>query len=128
MGKNRVMKCPLYFFPKGYLLDFSAVFSLLYPAFTHWGMSPIVAFTGRLPQMGGLPFQGFRPVRGSVRISLIEIYERVGKSVISACKKSQKSNRYILSAAKKSRKHFGFVIHKFFIDSGFAAAKRDVKF
>ena len=77
---------------------------------------------------GGVPFQGFGPVRGRVRISLIEIYERVGKSVISACKKSQKSNRYILSAAKKSRKHFGFVINKFFINSGFTAVQRDVKF
>ena len=77
---------------------------------------------------GGVFFQGFGPVRGRVRISLIEIYERAGKSVISACKKSQKSNRYILSAAKKSRKHFCFVINKFFINSGFAAAKRDVKF
>ena len=74
--------------------------------------------------MGGLFFQGFGPVRGRVRISLIEIYERAGKSVISTCKKSQKSNRYILSAAK----HFCFVINKFFINSGFTAVKRDVKF
>lgn len=58
MSKNRVIKYPLYFFPKGYLLDFSAVFSLLYPAFTHWGMSPIVAFTGRLRPMGGYLFKG----------------------------------------------------------------------
>ena len=122
MGKNRVMKCPLYFFPKGYLLDFSAVFSLLYPAFTPWCMLPIM-----LRPIGGT-FQGFGPVRGRVEISLIEIYERVEKSVISACKKTQKSNRCILSAVKKSRKHFGFVIHKFFINSGFTAAKRDVKF
>ena len=77
---------------------------------------------------GGVPFQGFGPVRGRVRISLIEIYERVEKSVISACKKTQKSNRYILSVAKKSRKHFGFVINKFFINSGFTAVERDVKF
>ena len=127
MGKNRVMKCPLYFFPKGYLLDFSAVFSLLYPAFTPWGMPPIMAFTGRLRPIG-VPLKGFGPVRERMGISLIEIYERVGKSVISVCKKSQKSNRCILSAVKKSRKHFGFVIHNFFIDSGFAAVKRDVKF
>ena len=54
MGKNRVMKCPLYFFPKGYLLGFSAVFSLLYPAFTPWGMLPIMAFMGRLRLIGGI--------------------------------------------------------------------------
>lgn len=53
MGKNRVMKYPLYFFPKGYLLDFSAVFSLLYPSFTPWGILPIMTFTRRFCPMGG---------------------------------------------------------------------------
>ena len=53
MGKNRVMKCPLYFFPKGYLLDFPAVFSLLYPSFTPWGILPIMVFTRRLRPIGG---------------------------------------------------------------------------
>lgn len=53
MSKNRVMKCPQYFFPKGYLLGFSAVFSLLYPSFTPWGILPIMTFTRRFRPIGG---------------------------------------------------------------------------
>ena len=53
MSKNRVMKCPLYFFPKGYLLGFSAVFSLLYPSFTPWGILPFNGLYGVAPPDGG---------------------------------------------------------------------------
>ena len=59
MGKNRVMKCPLYFFPKGYLLDFSAVFSLLYPSFTPWDILPFNGLYGEAPPDGGYLCKGF---------------------------------------------------------------------
>ena len=40
---------------------------------------PLTAFTGRLTeaQLGRVPFSGFR-----VGVTLVKIYERVGKSVI----------------------------------------------
>lgn len=59
MGKNRAMKYPLYFFPKGYLLGFSAVFSLLYPAFTPWGMLPINGLYEEAPPDRGYLCKGF---------------------------------------------------------------------
>ena len=127
-GQKQSHEVPAIFLPEGLFARFFSCFFFALPSIHSLGYVPYSGLYGEAPPDGGLPFQGFRPVRGRVRISLIEIYERVGKSVISACKKSQKSNRYILSAAKKSRKHFGFVIHKFFIDSGFTAVERDVKF
>ena len=66
-----------------------------------------------------------RPARGNffrlqvnerVGISLVELYERVRKSVISVCKKAKGTNRFFL-AAKKSRKRSGFVIWVNFKDS-----------
>ena len=47
--------------------------------------------TGRLRQERGLLFQALGPYE-RVGISLIEVYEMVGKCVISVLKKAQKRN------------------------------------
>ena len=39
----------------------------------------------------------------TVGISLVEVYERVGKSVISVCKSGQKGYRMYFMAVKKSK-------------------------
>ena len=117
-GQKQSHEVPAIFLPEGLFARFFSCFFFALPIIHSLGHTPYNDLYEEVPPDGG------GPVRGRVRISLIEIYERVGKSVISVSKESQKSNRYILSAAKKSRNHFGVVIHKFFIDSGFAAAKR----
>ena len=64
------------------------------------GVHRIMAYTGRL-RPKGLPFSGFRYMKGynqaplgmrleRVGISLVEVYEMVGKSVILVSKKAQK--------------------------------------
>ena len=60
--------------------------------------------TGRLRQERGLLFQALGPYE-RVGISLIEVYEMVGKCVISVLKKAQKRNQMHFVAVKKSRKH-----------------------
>ena len=64
--------------------------------------------TGRLRQERGLLFQALGPYE-RVGISLIEVYELVGKCVISVLKKAQKRNQMHFVAVKKSRKH-SFVV------------------
>ena len=64
--------------------------------------------TGRLRQERGLLFQALGPYE-RVGISLIEVYEMVGKCVISVLKKAQKRNQMHFVAVKKSRKH-SFVV------------------
>ena len=64
--------------------------------------------TGRLCQERGLLFQALGPYE-RVGISLIEVYEMVGKCVISVLKKAQKRNQMHFVAVKKSRKH-SFVV------------------
>ena len=51
---------------------------------------PIIAYTRRL-RPKEVPLSGLR-----VGISLVDVYERVRKSVISVCKKAQRANRCIL--------------------------------
>ena len=48
-----------------------------------------------------------------IGISLAEVYERVGKSFILACKKAQESKQMHFMAVKKLRKCSGFVINYF---------------
>ena len=61
--------------------------------------------------------------------SLVELYERVGKSVIWVRKKAQKSKRCILWLWRSRRRVLVLtVIYSYFIDSAFRAIKRDVKF
>ena len=64
--------------------------------------------TGRLRQERGLLFQALGPYE-RVGISLFEVYEMVGKCVISVLKKAQKRNQMHFVAVKKSRKH-SFVV------------------
>ena len=56
-----------------------------------------------------------------VGISLVEVYERVGKSVISVCKKAHVGWQIHFMALKNS----GLVFYWYFKDS--AAAKKNVK-
>ena len=65
--------------------------------------------TGRLRLERGLLFQALGPYERA-GISLIEVYEMVGKSVFSVGKKAQKRNQMHFVAVKKSRKLSGFVI------------------
>ena len=65
--------------------------------------------TGRLRQERGLLFQALGPYE-RVGISLIEVYEMVGKCVISVLKKAQKRNQMHFVAVKKSRKHSFLVL------------------
>ena len=59
-----------------------------------------------------------------VRLLLVEVYEREGKSVILFCKKAREGEQIHFMAVKKSRKHSGFVIY----DSAFTAVEKDEKF
>ena len=63
-----------------------------------------------------VPFTGFRIlVRERVRISLVEVHERVGKFVITVGKKDQKGYQMHFMAVKKLRKCSGFVIYPYII-------------
>ena len=55
-------------------------------------------------------------VNESVGISLVGVYERVGKSVILVCKKAQKVQMIHFLTVKESRKRSGFVIYSFLMD------------
>ena len=46
-----------------------------------------------------------------IGISLVKVYERVKKSLISVCKKAQKGKQMHFTAVKKSRKRSGFVVY-----------------
>ena len=47
----------------------------------------------------------------------MEVYERVGISVISVCKKAQKGQQVHFVAVKKSKKRSGVVVNSYFKDS-----------
>ena len=59
---------------------------------------------------------------------LNEVYERVGKSVISVCKKAQKDQQLHFMAVKMSRKHSGLVIYSYLKDNAITAVKRNAEF
>ena len=52
---------------------------------------PIMAYTGRLHPKG-VPFSGFRFFE-RVHILLVEVYERVGESVIWVCERAQRAEQ-----------------------------------
>ena len=86
---------------------------------------PIMVYTGRLcpPRERDTFFR--LKVYQRVRIFPVEVYERVGKSVISVRKKAQNLGLTdLFMAMKKSRKRSGFVIYFYFKDSAFTAVKR----
>ena len=98
-GQKQSHEVPAVFLPEGFFARFFSCFFFALPIIHSLGHTSYndlyeeVLPDGGAGGGGGVFFQEFGPVRGRVRISLIEIYERAGKSVISACKKSQKSNR-----------------------------------
>ena len=47
----------------------------------------------------------------------MEVYERVGKSVISVCKKAQNGQQMHFVAVKKSKKRSGVVVNSYVKDS-----------
>ena len=75
---------------------------------------------------GGSARKGY-PFQASVGILLIEVYKRVGKSVIWVCERAQRANRSFYGFIK-SRKRSIFVIDSYLKDSAFTAVKRDAKF
>ena len=63
-----------------------------------------------------------------ITFSLVEIYEREGKSVIVVCKKGPKGLTVEFYGYKKSRKSSGFGINSYLKDGAFEAVKGDAKF
>ena len=57
-----------------------------------------------------------------VGILLVEVYERIVKSVISVYKKAQNSKQIHFMVVKQSRKRSGFMIYPCFKDNAFTAA------
>ena len=56
------------------------------------GFLPTTAYTGRvLPK--GIPLSIFKYMK-KVRVSLVEVYEMAGKSVISVCKKPKRATLF----------------------------------
>ena len=64
-----------------------------------------MAYAGRFERGTFFTIQVYK----SVGIALVEKYERVGKSVISVCKRAQKGYQMHFISVKKSRKRSGFV-------------------
>ena len=64
-----------------------------------------------------------------VGISLVEVYEMVGKTVILVGKKNPKRAYTCITCLwKELSKRAGFVIYSYFKDSACTAVKRDAKF
>ena len=72
---------------------------------------PIIAYMGRLHPKGGTLFR--LQVYERVRISIVEVHERVGKSVTSVCTKAPQKQMHFM-AVKKLKKCFCFVIYSLF--------------
>ena len=91
---------------------------------------PIMAYTGG----GGVPPERVTffslQVNEMLWISLVEVYECVGKYVISSVKRLKRTNRCILNkAVKKLRKRSSFVIYSWYVkDNAFTVVERDAKF
>ena len=77
-----------------------------------------------------MPIRGGCPLKGYLRvgISLVEVFERVGKSVILVSKKGPKGLPIAFYGCEMSRKRSGFVIYSYIKDSAFTELKRDVNF
>ena len=61
---------------------------------------------------GRIPFSNFRFPKG-YRISLVDVYERVGKSVFSVCQKTKQRYKMYFMAVENSTKMSGFVLFRF---------------
>ena len=85
-----------------------------------------MAYTLRL-RPKGLPFLGCRYTDETVGILLVQVYERVGKSVMGSVK-GPKGLIHGFYGCIKSRKSSIFVINSYLNDSAFTAVKRVAKF
>ena len=65
------------------------------------GVLPTMAYTGRL-RPKGIPYLVFRYIKGWGFTA--EVYEKVGNSIISVCKKGPKGEQMHFMALKKSKK------------------------
>ena len=61
---------------------------------------------------GRIPFSNFRFPKG-YRISLVDVYERVGKSVFSVCQKTKQRYKMYFMVVENSTKMSGFVLFRF---------------
>ena len=84
------------------------------------GGTPYDGLYGKVPPERGLIFR--LQVYEKVGISLVEVYNRVGKSVIKGLMNDE------FYGFIKLRKRSIFVIDSYLKDSAFTAVKRDVKF
>ena len=66
-------------------------------------------------------------VNERVEISLVEVYKRVGKSVILVIKGIKRANIHSI-AVEKLRNRSGFVIYSYLKDGAFAAVTRASEF
>ena len=76
----------------------------------------------------GAPYSG--PIRGTffrlqvnekVEFSLVEVYEKVGKSTIAVCGGTQNGQQTHFTAVKKTRNLLGLVIYSYLKDGAFTA-------
>ena len=91
---------------------------------------------GRSTLYNGL-YRGAPPEKGTffrlqvyagVGILIVEVYERVGKSVIWVCGKGLKGRTDEFYGFIESEKRSVFVIDSYLKDSAFTAVKKDAKF
>ena len=89
-------------------------------------VTPYNGLYGEAPPERGTFFR--LQVHERVGISIVEVYEWVGKYVTSVGKKVQKGQQVHFKAVKKLRKRSGFVIYLYFKDNAFTVVERDAKF
>ena len=75
------------------------------------GILPIMAYTSRLHPKR-VPFLRFQQCE-MVGILSFEVYERVGKSVFSVCKRAQNGLKVHVMVVKKLENSPGFVIYSY---------------
>ena len=77
-----------------------------------------------------MPIRGGCALKGYLRvgISLVEVFERVGKSVILVSIKGPKELPIAFYGFENVEKRSGFVIYSYIKDSAFKELKRDVNF
>ena len=89
------------------------------------GVLPTIVYTGGLPPERGIFFR--LRVYERVGISLVEVYERVGKCHLGLWK-GLKGLTDEFYGFIKSRKRSTFLIDSYLKDSAFTAVKKDAKF
>ena len=67
------------------------------------------------------------PERAGLGVSLVEVYERVGKFVILVCKNAKRTNR-CMAVKRKVEKTFWWDLFICLKDTAFTEVKKDAKF